>query len=104
MQRWKLSRAAEAIVAWGNFATVEDLAAEVKACRVELSGARPVSEAISSAGGVLWSELDENLMLRNFPGIYVCGEMIDWDAPTGGYLLQAAFALGTRVGKAAALD
>ena len=65
---------------------------------------RPIAEAISSAGGVPWRELDENLMLRKLPGVFVAGEMIDWEAPTGGYLLQGCFATATRAGRAAALS
>ena len=74
----------------------------VKNFSLALRSPRPIAEAISSAGGVRWSELDENLMLRKLPGIFVAGEMIDWEAPTGGYLLQGCFATGTRAGKAAA--
>jgi uncharacterized flavoprotein (TIGR03862 family) len=74
----------------------------VKNFILPLRGPRPVAEAISSAGGVRWSELDENLMARRLPGIFVAGEMIDWEAPTGGYLLQGCFATGTRAGRAAA--
>jgi predicted flavoprotein YhiN len=62
-----------------------------------------VAEAISSAGGVAWTELDESLMLRKLPGVFVAGEMIDWEAPTGGYLLQGCFATATRAGRGAAL-
>jgi predicted flavoprotein YhiN len=51
---------------------------------------------------VPWSELDETLMLRKAPGVFVAGEMIDWEAPTGGYLLQGCFATGTRAGASAA--
>ena len=60
-----------------------------------------MEEAISSAGGVPWSELDSDLMLTWHPGIFVAGEMIDWEAPTGGYLLQGCFATGTRAGRGA---
>jgi predicted flavoprotein YhiN len=67
-----------------------------------LQSPRPIDEAISSAGGVPWSELDETLMLRKAPGVFVAGEMIDWEAPTGGYLLQGCFATGTRAGASAA--
>jgi predicted flavoprotein YhiN len=67
-----------------------------------LRGPRPVAEAISSAGGIRWSELDQNLMMRKLPGIFVAGEMIDWEAPTGGYLLQGCFATATRAGSSAA--
>lgn len=63
---------------------------------------RPIAEAISSAGGILWDELDETLMLRKLPGVFAAGEMIDWEAPTGGYLLQGCFATGTRAGLSAA--
>jgi uncharacterized flavoprotein (TIGR03862 family) len=80
----------------------ESFAAGVKAFPVALKGPRPLAEAISSAGGVCWSELDENLMLRRFPGVFVAGEMVDWEAPTGGYLMQGCFATGTRAGRAAA--
>ena len=75
---------------------------EAKCCAIQLKGTRPIEEAISSAGGVCWDELDENLMLKKLPGVFVCGEMISWDAPTGGYLLQGAFASGTRAGSGAA--
>lgn len=101
IRRWKLSPPAAAILAGMNPATASALAALAKSCPIALKGPRPIAEAISSAGGVRWEELDEHLMLRKFPGVFVCGEMIDWDAPTGGYLLQAAFATGTRAGRAA---
>ena len=101
--RWKLSDAAHAILARKEWHDVTSLANEVKHCVIPLSGPRPLDEAISSAGGVAWSELDENLMLRRFPGCFVAGEMIDWEAPTGGYLMQGCFATGTRAGNAAAL-
>ena len=101
--RWKLSDAAHAILACKEWHDVTSLANEVKHCVIPLSGPRPLDEAISSAGGVAWSELDENLMLRRFPGCFVAGEMIDWEAPTGGYLMQGCFATGTRAGNAAAL-
>jgi hypothetical protein len=78
------------------------LIARVKNFALPLRGPRPIDEAISSAGGVRWSELNENLMVRKLPGIFVAGEMIDWEAPTGGYLLQGCFTTGTRAGRAAA--
>ncbi len=77
------------------------LAALVKRFPLELRGPRPVEEAISSAGGVPWTELDDDLMLMRHPGIFLAGEMIDWEAPTGGYLLQGCFATGTRAGRGA---
>ncbi len=104
-RRWKLDPAVGALLKYlpdrGPWKSVDQLAREVKHCRVALTRPRPVEEAISSAGGVSWSELDDQLMIKKLPGIYVAGEMIDWDAPTGGYLLQACFATGTHVGKAA---
>jgi len=72
------------------------LAAALKALELRVVGVAPIDRAISSAGGLAWSELDENLMLRWLPGVFACGEMIDWEAPTGGYLLQACFATGVR--------
>ena len=100
--RWKLSDAARQVIGLEKLKTAEELVARAKACRISLKGPRPIAEAISSAGGVCWDELDNNLMLIKFPGVFLCGEMIDWDAPTGGYLLQGAFATGTRAGKSAA--
>ena len=99
---WKLSAAAIALMETfppAGDTDVDSLIERVKNFVVPLRGPRPVAEAISSAGGILWSELDENLMLRKLPGIFVAGEMIDWEAPTGGYLLQGCFATGTRAGK-----
>ena len=62
---------------------------------------RPIDEAISSAGGIQFSELDSGLMLKALPGVFVAGEMLDWDAPTGGYLLTACFATGRHAGRSA---
>ena len=78
------------------------MVARVKDFVLPLLNPRPLAEAISTAGGVAWSELDETLMLRKLPGVFLAGEMIDWEAPTGGYLLQGCFATGTRAGRAAA--
>ena len=55
-----------------------------------------MATAISTAGGVSFAELDDRFMLKRYPGIFIAGEMLDWDAPTGGYLLQASFATGGR--------
>jgi len=101
--RWKLSDAARAIVEHfhGPFATAASLAAAVKFCTIPLLRARPVEEAISSAGGVRWSEIDESLMLRKLPGVFVAGEMINWEAPTGGYLMQGCFATGDLAARSA---
>ena len=67
------------------------LAADVKALRIPVQGLRPIGEAISSAGGIAWDELGADLSLKRHPQLFVAGEMIDWDAPTGGYLLQGCF-------------
>lgn len=78
------------------------LANLLKALPVHHQGPRPMDEAISTAGGVTWDALDENLMLRAVPNVFCCGEMLDWEAPTGGYLLTACFATGLWAGRAAA--
>lgn len=70
------------------------VAARMKHAEIPLLRPRPIVEAISSAGGVAWSGLDENYMLKKLPGIFAAGEMLDWEAPTGGYLLTACFATG----------
>ena len=82
--------------------TPSDFARAVKALPIALSGLRPIGEAISSAGGVSWSELDSGLMIEKCPGLFLAGEMLDWEAPTGGYLMQGCFSTGTRAGGAAA--
>jgi len=70
------------------------MAALVKAVPVVVTATMPIDRAISTAGGIAWSEVDESLMLRRMPGTFVAGEMLDWEAPTGGYLLQASFSTG----------
>jgi uncharacterized flavoprotein (TIGR03862 family) len=80
----------------------DDLAALVKAVPVRLTAPFAIDRAISSAGGLAWSEVDERFMLTRHPGVFACGEMLDWEAPTGGYLLQACFATGRAAGRAAA--
>lgn len=103
LRAWKLHPAAVALLeTQADVSQRDHLIALVKNFRLALRGPRPIAEAISSAGGVRWSEFDENLMLRKAPGIFVAGEMIDWEAPTGGYLLQGCFSTGTRAGRAAA--
>jgi uncharacterized flavoprotein (TIGR03862 family) len=103
--RWKLPDAACALIEqWhGPISSAETLAGIVKDCRIPLIKPRPLDEAISTAGGVRWAELDDHLMLKKVPGVYCAGEMIDWEAPTGGYLLQACFATGTLAGRSAAV-
>jgi len=78
-----------------------DLAALVKALPLRLAAAFPLARAISTAGGLRWDELDDAFMLRQRPGVFAAGEMLDWEAPTGGYLLQAAFSTGTAAGRGA---
>ena len=75
------------------------LATYIKNTPVTLSATRPLDKAISSAGGVSFDALDEHLMLKSLPGVFCVGEMIDWEAPTGGYLLTACFASGHAVGQ-----
>src|SRR5262249_44822126 len=77
------------------------LAARIKAVPVSLVGVAPIARAISTAGGVPFEELDARFMLRRIPGTFVAGEMLDWEAPTGGYLLQAAFATGAAAARGA---
>lgn len=77
------------------------LAGLIKAVPLRLTGVAPIETAISTAGGVKWSEVDAHLMLRSRPGVFVCGEMLDWEAPTGGYLLQACLATGVQAGRGA---
>lgn len=101
--RWKLNDPMRALLDHfhGPFESVEELARHTKACRLPLTKPRPLAEAISSAGGITWPSLNEHLMLRDLPGVFVVGEMIDWEAPTGGYLLQGCFASGTLAAEAA---
>jgi uncharacterized flavoprotein (TIGR03862 family) len=79
-----------------------DLAGLIKALPLRVTSSFPIARAISSAGGLSWAEVDQNLMLRRLPGVFACGEMLDWEAPTGGYLLQACFSTGRVAGLAAA--
>ena len=74
----------------------------VKSTAIEVAGLASIDRAISTAGGVVFEALDDDLMLRTRPGVFVAGEMLDWDAPTGGYLLQACFSTGRLAGAAAA--
>jgi uncharacterized flavoprotein (TIGR03862 family) len=74
----------------------------VKALPLRLEAPEGLARAISSAGGIAWSSLDDQLMLRAHPGVFACGEMLDWEAPTGGYLLQGCFSTGLRAAQGAA--
>jgi len=81
-----------------DFSDPQKLAAAIKALPVPLNKPRPLDEAISSAGGLSFAALDECLMLRTLPGVFCAGEMLDWEAPTGGYLMTACFATGRAAG------
>jgi uncharacterized flavoprotein (TIGR03862 family) len=81
-----------------DFDHAAKLAAHIKQLRVPLVATASIERAISSAGGVPFEALDENLMLQNLPGVFCAGEMLDWEAPTGGYLLTACFASGYAAG------
>ncbi|MDB5504469.1 MAG: NAD(FAD)-utilizing dehydrogenase [Tardiphaga sp.] len=92
----------EAAIADGaSLATLSpaSLAGLINAVPVKLNGVAPIARAISSAGGIAFDELDEAFMLRRMPGVFAAGEMLDWEAPTGGYLLQASFATGAAAGR-----
>jgi uncharacterized flavoprotein (TIGR03862 family) len=84
-----------------QLADAKQLAQAIKALPVPLAAPRPIDEAISTAGGVRFEALDEHLMLRQMPGVFCAGEMLDWEAPTGGYLLTACFATGRAAGEGA---
>ncbi|HVG51987.1 MAG TPA: TIGR03862 family flavoprotein, partial [Xanthobacteraceae bacterium] len=81
--------------------TPAELAALIKSVSVRLTGIAPIDRAISTTGGISFGEIDEHFMLRKRPGVFVAGEMLDWEAPTGGYLLQACFATGAAAGRGA---
>ena len=78
-----------------------DLANLINAVPIELTGVAPIARAISTAGGIAFDELDDDFMLHRLPGVFAAGEMLDWEAPTGGYLLQASFATGAAAGRGA---
>jgi len=80
----------------------EGLVTAIKAAPLTLAGSRPIDEAISTAGGLSWEALTAELMLKDIPGVFCAGEMLDWDAPTGGYLITACLATGRWAGRAAA--
>jgi len=86
-------------IAKEDFARPERLAESIKHLPIPLIAPRPLDEAISSAGGVRFESLDERLMIRSMPGVFCAGEMLDWEAPTGGYLLTACFASGYAAGQ-----
>ena len=87
------------LVPQANQLPPQELAILMKGLPIPLLRPRPITEAISSAGGLDWSELDENYMLKAVPGLFAAGEMLDWEAPTGGYLLTACFSTGRAAAK-----
>lgn len=93
-----LSPAAVAVLRDGAGGRLDEapaaLAAAIKATPLRLAGLMPIARAISTAGGIAASEVDDRFMLKALPGVFVAGEMLDWEAPTGGYLLQGCFATG----------
>ena len=96
-----LQEAAHASGAGLSTLTSAELAALINAIPIGLTGIAPIARAISTAGGIAFDQLDARFMLRRRPGVFVAGEMLDWDAPTGGYLLQASFATGAAAGQGA---
>ena len=79
--------------------SAETLAERINDVRLPLTGVAPIARAISSAGGIALDELEADFMIRRLPGVFAAGEMLDWEAPTGGYLLQACFATGAAAGR-----
>jgi uncharacterized flavoprotein (TIGR03862 family) len=75
------------------------LAGLINAVPIKLEGPAPIARAISTAGGISFDEIDTDYMIRRLPGVFAAGEMLDWEAPTGGYLLQASFATGAAAGR-----
>ncbi len=90
------------ILSRDDWADLHVVARMIKALPIQLTSTRPVAEAISSAGGVSFSSMNAHLMLNQLPGVFCAGEMLDWDAPTGGYLLTACLATGRTAGEGAA--
>jgi predicted flavoprotein YhiN len=90
---------ARELVPKADWNDAEKLASQIKQLHIPLTGFRPIEEAISCAGGVKREALTAHLQLKQQPQIFCCGEMLDWDAPTGGYLLTACFATGRAAGE-----
>lgn len=99
--RWRLGDVAHALLSDRTWTDATSLAQAVKHWVVPLRGPRPLAEAISSAGGVAWRELTSGLMVQRVPGLFAAGEMVDWEAPTGGYLMQGCLATGNRAAQSA---
>lgn len=102
---WRLTAASTALLRYAtsnsDILNPLSLATLAKNLTIPLSGPRPIEESISSAGGVSFEGLNDWLMVKSLPGLFVAGEMLDWEAPTGGYLLQGCLATGTRAAKGA---
>ncbi len=81
-----------------DMADLTKLAAAIKAVPIRVTAVRPIDEAISTAGGVPWDAMDTQAMLKSVPGVFCAGEMLDWEAPTGGYLMTASLASGRAAG------
>ena len=84
-----------------QFADAKTLASTIKALPITVHATRPIAESISTAGGVRFENLNDKLMLTQLPGVFVAGEMLDWEAPTGGYLLNGCLATGLCAGMGA---
>jgi uncharacterized flavoprotein (TIGR03862 family) len=89
----------KAVIPKETFLNAEQLATNIKSFPVAITGMAPINEAISTVGGIALSEVDDTFQLKQLPGHYVIGEMLDWDAPTGGYLLQGCFSMGALLAK-----
>ena len=98
----KLGLAPQAVALVQEFARERDIETAIKHLSPRLTGPRPLDEAISVAGGIRAESLTADLELRAISNLFACGEMLDWEAPTGGYLLTAAWATGQWAGRAAA--
>jgi predicted flavoprotein YhiN len=98
----KLGLPPAAVALIQEFAREAPIEAAIKSLRPVLAGPRPIDEAISVAGGIAASALTPDLELRAIPNLFACGEMLDWEAPTGGYLLTASWATGRWAGRASA--
>jgi len=96
-----LQKAAIASGAALSSLSIASLAGLINAVPIRLTGIAPIARAISTAGGISFDELDLDFMIRRLPGVFAAGEMLDWEAPTGGYLLQASFATGAAAGRGA---
>ena len=84
----------KAVLSKDDFTDMEVLAKKIKALPISITSSAPIDEAISTVGGIALTEIDTNFQLKKLPNNYVIGEMLDWDAPTGGYLLQGCFSMG----------